>query len=48
MVHVDREPGRRIIREVLQLNGYDRSKQSFQMEPVFRAESHSIAEVKPC
>jgi pilus assembly protein CpaF len=48
VIHVDREPGRRVIREVLQLNGYDRSKQSFQMEPVFRAESHLIAEVKPC
>jgi pilus assembly protein CpaF len=48
VVHVDREPGRRVIREVLQLNGYDRSKQSLQMEPVFRAESHLIAEVKPC
>jgi len=48
VIHVDREPGRRVIREVLQLNGYDRSRQSFQMEPVFRAESHSIAEVKPC
>jgi pilus assembly protein CpaF len=48
VVHVDREPGRRVIREVLQLNGYDRSKQSFQMEPVFHAESHAIAEVKPC
>jgi pilus assembly protein CpaF len=48
VIHVDREPGRRVIREVLQLNGYDRSKQSFQMEPVFHAESHAIAEVKPC
>jgi pilus assembly protein CpaF len=48
VVHVDREPGRRVVREVIQLNGYDRSKQSFQMEPVFRAENHSIAEVKPC
>jgi pilus assembly protein CpaF len=48
VIHVDREPGRRVIREVLQLNGYDRSKQSFQMEPVFCAESHSIAGVKPC
>jgi pilus assembly protein CpaF len=48
VVHVDREPGRRVVREVLQLNGYDRSKQSFQMEPVFRAESRAIAEVKPC
>jgi pilus assembly protein CpaF len=48
VIHVDREPGRRVIREVLQLNGYDRSKQSFQMEPVFQAGSHSITEVKPC
>jgi pilus assembly protein CpaF len=48
VIHVDREPGRRVIREVLQLNGYDRSKLSFQMEPVFHAESHLIAEVKPC
>jgi pilus assembly protein CpaF len=48
VVHVDREPGRRVIREVLQLSGYDRSNQSFQMEPVFRAESHGIVEVKPC
>ena len=48
VVHVDREPGRRVVREVLQLNGYDRGNQSFQMEPVFRAESHAITEVKPC
>jgi pilus assembly protein CpaF len=48
VVHVDREPGRRVIREVIQLNGYDRSKQSFQMEPVFQAESHALTEVKPC
>jgi pilus assembly protein CpaF len=48
VVHVDREPGRRVIREVLQLSGYDRSTQSFQMEQVFQAESHSITEVKPC
>jgi pilus assembly protein CpaF len=48
VIHVDREPGRRVIREVLQLNGYDRSTQSFRLEQVFCAESHSIAEVKPC
>jgi pilus assembly protein CpaF len=48
VVHVDREPGRRVIREVLQLNGYDRSTQSFQMEQVFQAESRAITEVKPC
>jgi pilus assembly protein CpaF len=48
VIHVDREPGRRVVREVLQLNGYDRGNQSFQMEPAFRAESHISAEVKPC
>jgi pilus assembly protein CpaF len=48
VVHVDREPGRRIIREVLQLNGYDRSTQSFRLEQVFQAESCAITEVKPC
>jgi pilus assembly protein CpaF len=48
VVHVDREPGRRVIREVLQLNGYDRSTQSFRLEQVFQAGSHSITEVKPC
>jgi pilus assembly protein CpaF len=48
VVHVDREPGRRVVREVLRLDGYDRSTQSFRLEPVFQAESHSIAEVKPC
>jgi pilus assembly protein CpaF len=48
VVHVDREPGRRVVREVIQLNGYDRSTQSFRLEPVFRAESRAIAEVKPC
>jgi pilus assembly protein CpaF len=48
VVHVDREPGRRVIREVLQLNGYDRSTQSFRLEQVFQAESRAITEVKPC
>jgi pilus assembly protein CpaF len=48
VVHVDREPGRRVIREVLQLNGYDRSMQSFRLEPVFQVESHAITKVKPC
>jgi pilus assembly protein CpaF len=48
VVHVDREPGRRVIREVLRLNGYSRSTQSFQTEYVFQAGSREIAEVKPC
>jgi pilus assembly protein CpaF len=48
VIHVDREPGRRVIREVLRLNGYSRSTQSFQTEYVFQAGSREIAEVKPC
>jgi pilus assembly protein CpaF len=39
VVHVEREPGRRMIREVLRLNGYDRAAQSFQMEHVFQAKN---------
>lgn len=37
VVHVDREPGRRVVREVLQLTGYDRASQHFQMECVYEA-----------
>jgi len=48
VVHVDREPGRRVIREVLRLKGYSRSTQSFQIEYVFQAGGREIAEVKPC
>jgi pilus assembly protein CpaF len=48
VVHVERQPGCRVIREVLKLNGYNRASQSFQMEIVFRADSHNSVEVKPC
>ena len=48
VVHVERVPGRRVIREVLRLNGYDRTAQSFQTEPVYQTGSHEIAEIKPC
>ena len=48
VVHVDREPGRRVVREVLALTGYDRASQSFQMERVYEAGSTPKAEVKPC
>ena len=48
VIHVDREPGRRVIREVLRLNGYNRSTQSFQTEYVFQSGSREIMEVKPC
>jgi pilus assembly protein CpaF len=34
VVHVERQPGRRVIREVLALHGYDRDLKRFQIEPV--------------
>lgn len=48
VVHVERQPGRRVIREVLKLNGYDRTAQAFQMEEVFQTGSREIAGGKPC
>jgi len=35
VVHVEREPGRRVVREVLRLNEYNRRAQQFQFETVF-------------
>jgi pilus assembly protein CpaF len=35
VVHVERQPGRRIVREVLALRGYDRNAKHFLIEPVF-------------
>jgi len=48
VIHVERQPGRRMIREVLKLNGYDRTAQAFQMEQVFQTGSQEIAGGKPC
>ena len=39
VVHVERVPGRRVIREVLALRGYDRDAKRFQIESVFASES---------
>jgi pilus assembly protein CpaF len=35
VVHVERQPGRRIVREVLAVRGYDRDAKRFLIEPVF-------------
>jgi len=35
VVHVERQPGRRAIREVLAIRGYDREAKCFQLESVF-------------
>ena len=39
IVHVERLPGHRVIREVLALRGYDRETKRFQIESVFASES---------
>jgi pilus assembly protein CpaF len=39
VVHVERQPGRRVIREVLALRGYDRDAKSFLIEPIFESKS---------
>ena len=39
VVHVEREPGRRVISEVLRLHDYDRRNQQFVFESVYKADS---------
>ena len=45
VIHVERQPGRRIVREVLAIRGYDRDAKRFLIEPVFEMEcpAHSSA-----
>jgi pilus assembly protein CpaF len=38
IVHLERRPGRRIVREVLALRGYDRDSKHFLIEPVFEVQ----------
>ncbi len=38
MLHVEREPGRRVVREVLRLEDYDRRTQQFKFEAVYSAD----------
>ena len=42
VVHVERRPGRRILREVLAIRGYDRDAKRFLIEPVFEVK-HATA-----
>jgi len=42
VVHVERQPVRRVVREVLALRGYDRDAKRFVIEPVFEVE-HATA-----
>jgi pilus assembly protein CpaF len=49
VIHVERQPGRRVIREVLRLHGYNRDTHKFEIETVFQAGSSApIEEAKPC
>jgi len=45
VVHVERQPGRRVVREVLALRGYDRDAKRFLMESVF--EVQQVADSTP-
>src|SRR6202167_4569494 len=38
VVHVERQPGRRVVREVLALRGYDRDVKRFLIDPVFEVQ----------
>jgi pilus assembly protein CpaF len=38
IVHIERKPGHRIVREVLAIRGYDRDAKHFMIEPVLEAE----------
>src|SRR5487761_781242 len=42
VVHVERQPGRRAIREVLALRGYDRDAKHFLIEPVFEVDHAAV------
>jgi len=47
VVHVERQPGRRVVREVLALRGYDRDAKRFLIEPVFEVQ-HATASAGEC
>jgi pilus assembly protein CpaF len=47
VIHVEREPGRRVIREVLKLNGYNRSSQHFDFEMVYGPDARPKADHNP-
>jgi pilus assembly protein CpaF len=43
IIHIERQPGRRAVREIIRLNGYDRRVQQFVCEKVFPARSGVVA-----
>ena len=42
VVHIERQPGGRAVREVLRMIGYDRDRKRFLIEPVFEVQ-HAAA-----
>ena len=38
IIHTERRPGRRVVREVLALKGYDRSTKQFLLEPIYEVD----------
>jgi pilus assembly protein CpaF len=42
VVHIERQPGRRVIREVLAIRGYDRDAKRFLIEPVFEGQHAAV------
>jgi pilus assembly protein CpaF len=47
VVHIARQPGRRYVREVLALSGYDRNAQQFISEMVYSSDSALNSDVNP-
>jgi len=45
VIHVEREPGCRVVREVLRLSEYDRRSQQFQFQVVLGRDSNSISSI---
>jgi pilus assembly protein CpaF len=43
VVQIERQPGRRAVREVVRLTGYDRRLQQFVSEKVFPAPSEVVS-----
>jgi pilus assembly protein CpaF len=42
VVHIERQPGSRVIREVLAIRGYNRDAKRFLIDPVFAAQDNAI------
>jgi pilus assembly protein CpaF len=48
VVHIERQPGRRFIREVLRLVSYDRRNERFETELLYPVQDRAFVEEKPC